>query len=52
MMTNFKMRLTRSATGRMVLHIGCLLRGGQWNFHWAGLRRQLHNTRCTGDLEN
>jgi len=42
MMTNLKIQLTRLAPGRVVLHLGCLLRGGLWNFHWAAIRRGLH----------
>ncbi len=41
MMTSFKLHLTRIAPGRALLHLGCLLRGGQWDFHWAGIRREL-----------
>jgi len=41
MKTTFKIQLTRIAPGRMVLHFGCLLRGGRWEFHWAGMRREL-----------
>ena len=25
--------------GRMILHLGCLCRGGRWSFHLAGVRR-------------
>jgi sialate O-acetylesterase len=35
-----KHTLTKSRVGRMLLHIGCLCRGGKWNYHWAGVRRQ------------
>ncbi len=41
MMTTFKIHLTRIAVGRMLLHLGCLLRGGRRGFHWAGIRREL-----------
>jgi len=41
MMTTFKMQLTRIAPGRVLLHLGCLLRGGHWDFHGAFLRREL-----------
>jgi len=27
--------------GRLLLHFGCLLRGGKHGFHWAGVRREL-----------
>jgi len=40
MITTFKMQLTRIAPGRVLLHLGCLLRGGRWDFHWAGIRRE------------
>ena len=41
MMTTFKMQLTRIAPGRVLLHLGCLLRGGRWDFHYAGIRREI-----------
>lgn len=40
-MNSFKIYLTQNAPGRMLLHLGCLMRGGQWKFHWAGVRREL-----------
>jgi len=43
MMTTFKMQLTRIALGRALLHLGCLLRGGRWDFHYAGIRRECRN---------
>lgn len=36
-----KLYLTRIALGRVVLHLGCICRGGQLDFHWAGIRREL-----------
>jgi hypothetical protein len=42
MMTNLKFHLTRIAPGRVLLHLGCLTRGGRWDFHWAGIRRELY----------
>lgn len=33
--------LTQIAPGRVVLHLGCLLRGGHWRFHWNGVKRQM-----------
>jgi len=41
MLTSLKIYLTRTAPGRMLLHLGCLLRGGRWDFHWACIRREL-----------
>jgi len=41
MMTDFKIQLTQKPLGRVLLHLGCLLRGGQWGFHWTGIRREL-----------
>ena len=29
------------ALGRLGLHLGCLLRGGKFRFHWTGVRREL-----------
>jgi len=46
-MTTFKMYLTRIAPGRVLLHLGCLLRGGRWDFHWGGVRRELWKTNRT-----
>ena len=43
MLTTFKMQLTRIALGRALLHLGCLLRGGRWDFHYAGIRRECRN---------
>ena len=39
MKANLKMQLAQNATGRILLHVGCLIRGGRWEFHWAGVRR-------------
>ena len=33
--------MTQIALGRALLHLGCLLRGGRWDFHWAGIRREM-----------
>ena len=41
MMTNIKIHLAQNAAGRIALHLGCLLRGGRWTFHWAGVRREV-----------
>jgi len=38
---NWKLKLAESAGGRAVLHLACLCRGGQWYFHWAGVRREV-----------
>jgi len=40
-MANIKMQMTENGCGRVLLHLGCLLRGGRWEFHWAGVRREL-----------
>jgi len=41
MMTKIKIQLAQKTGGRILLHLGCLLRGGRWKFHWAGVCRQL-----------
>jgi len=41
MLTNLKMKLAQHTIGRVLLHLGCLLRGGRWSYHWAGIRREL-----------
>ena len=41
MLTNLKIQLAQKAAGRILLHLGCLLRGGRWDFHWTGVRREL-----------
>jgi hypothetical protein len=38
---SMKLLLTRSAAGRMVLHLECIRRGGRLEFHWRGVRREL-----------
>ena len=43
MMTTFKMQLTQIAPGRVLLHLGCLLRGGRWHFHLTGIRREIRS---------
>ena len=40
----FGFLLSRYALGRMMLHFGCLVRGGQWRFHLAGIRRELRRS--------
>jgi hypothetical protein len=35
-----KIMLTKSSVGRILLHVGCICRGGKWSFHLAGVRRQ------------
>jgi hypothetical protein len=45
MMTTLKMQMTQTAPGRILLHLVCLLRGGHWNFHWAGIRRECRRLR-------
>jgi hypothetical protein len=34
-----KTYLSGNVLGRMLLHLGCLCRGGQFRFHVAGIRR-------------
>ena len=36
-----KLMLAQYTLGRVLLHLGCLARGGQWKFHWVGVRREL-----------
>ena len=38
-----KLFLTEIALGRVLLHLGCVLRGGRWSFHWCGVRRELRH---------
>lgn len=35
------MLLVEFALGRMVLHVCCILRGGRWDYHWAGVWREV-----------
>lgn len=35
-----KLLLTQSTLGRILLHLACLVRGGKFNFHYAGIRRE------------
>jgi len=37
------LRLVQFALGRMVLHLCCIVRGGHWDFHWAGVRREIRH---------
>jgi hypothetical protein len=40
--TNFmKLLLAQIAAGRMLLHLGCLCRGGGFRFHSAGVAREI-----------
>ena len=41
MLTSLKIQLAQNVVGRIVLHLGCLLRGGRREFHWAAVRREL-----------
>jgi hypothetical protein len=41
MMTKIKSQLAQKAAGRILLHLGCVMRGGCWEFHWAGVRREM-----------
>jgi hypothetical protein len=34
-------RLAENRLGRIYLHLKCLLRGGKWSWHLAGLRREI-----------
>lgn len=42
------MLLVQFALGRMVLHLCCILRVGRWDFHWAGVRREVRGMRRGG----
>jgi hypothetical protein len=33
-------KLAEFKIGRVVLHLGCLLRDGKVRWHWAGVRRE------------
>jgi len=35
-----RLRLARTAGGRILLHLSCLLRGGHSSFHLAGVKRE------------
>lgn len=35
-----KLTLSQSAGGRILLHLGCLIRGGRLSFHLKGVRRE------------
>ena len=35
-----KLRMTGNGSGRACLHLGCLLRGGNFAWHVAGLKRE------------
>ena len=41
MLTNLKIQLAQKAAGRILLHLGCLLRGGRWGFHWIAIWQEL-----------
>jgi hypothetical protein len=41
-----KLFLTENALGRLLLHFGCLCRGGHLQFHLAGIRRATRD--CLG----
>jgi hypothetical protein len=43
------MLLVEFALGRMVLHVCCILRGGRWDYHWAGVWREIRQV-CEGML--
>jgi len=36
-----KQYLTQIALGRIVLHLGCVCRGGQWGYHLTAVRREI-----------
>ena len=36
-----KHKLARSHFGRVILHLGCLLRDSKWSWHLAGIRREI-----------
>jgi len=36
-----KAKLAKSHSGRVVLHLWCLLRDSKWSWHLAGIRREL-----------
>lgn len=37
--------LAKYTLGRMLLHLGCIARGGQWKFHWTGVLREFTRLR-------
>jgi sucrose-6-phosphate hydrolase SacC (GH32 family) len=38
-------KLANHRLGRLFLHLKCLVRGGKWSWHLAGLRRELYGAR-------
>jgi len=36
-----KAKLAKSHSGRVILHLGCLLRDSKWAWHLAGICREL-----------
>lgn len=42
-MANLKLLLCEHRFGRMILHLGCLVRGGRVGFHLSGIQRECQN---------
>jgi len=40
---DLKFKLATSATGRIVLHVFCLVRDHKLHWHWAGICREFHH---------
>jgi hypothetical protein len=39
--TSMKTWLIKRFSGRVLLHLACLLRDGKVQWHWAGMKREL-----------
>lgn len=42
---HFSLHLTRHRIGRALLHLGCIVSGGNRRWHWQGIRRELRLAR-------
>jgi hypothetical protein len=38
--SDLKLFFYQYTLGRILLHLGCLARGGQWRFHFLGIQRK------------
>ena len=36
-----KTKLAKSSVGRVILHLGCMVRDGQMRWHWEGIMREV-----------
>ncbi|HXG48537.1 MAG TPA: hypothetical protein VNO52_12985 [Methylomirabilota bacterium] len=42
---HFSLHLTRHRIGRALLHLSCIVAGGNRRWHWQGIRRELRLIR-------